>query len=57
MLKMWPTIVNMNVEFLIVDTPNNVNNAILGRRSLNKVKVIVSTLHLLMKFPTVNGIG
>ncbi|XP_022891846.1 uncharacterized protein LOC111406696 [Olea europaea var. sylvestris] len=32
-------------------------NAILGRPLLNKIKAIVSTFHLAMKFPTSNGIG
>ncbi|XP_022858982.1 uncharacterized protein LOC111379774 [Olea europaea var. sylvestris] len=32
-------------------------NAILGRPLLNKIKAIVSTFHLAMKFPTSNGVG
>ncbi|XP_022868526.1 uncharacterized protein LOC111388096 [Olea europaea var. sylvestris] len=32
-------------------------NAILGRPLLNKVKAIVSTFHLAMKFPTSHGVG
>ncbi|XP_022877090.1 uncharacterized protein LOC111395342 [Olea europaea var. sylvestris] len=32
-------------------------NAILGRPLLNKIKVIMSTFHLAMKFPTSNGVG
>ncbi|XP_022895348.1 uncharacterized protein LOC111409539 [Olea europaea var. sylvestris] len=32
-------------------------NAILGRPLLNKVKAIVSTFHLAMKFPTNHGVG
>ncbi|XP_022846201.1 uncharacterized protein LOC111368940 [Olea europaea var. sylvestris] len=32
-------------------------NAILGRPMLNKIRAIVSTFHLAMKFPTPNGIG
>ena len=56
-LGTWPTIVNMDIDFLIVDALNNVYNAILGRTSLNKARAIVSTLHLLMKFLTLGGIG
>ncbi|XP_022843439.1 uncharacterized protein LOC111366994 [Olea europaea var. sylvestris] len=32
-------------------------NAILGRPLLNKIKAIVFTFHLAMKFPTSNGVG
>ena len=48
----WPSIVNLNVDFLFIDTQNTIYNVILGRTSLNKVKAIVSTPHLLMKFQT-----
>ncbi|XP_022888952.1 uncharacterized protein LOC111404368 [Olea europaea var. sylvestris] len=34
-----------------------VYNAILGRPMLNRIRAIVSTFHLAMKFPTPNGIG
>ena len=37
-------VVNMNVDFLVVDASNNVYNAILGKMSLNKARVIISTL-------------
>ena len=47
----------MDVEFLIVEAPNNTYNAIMGRTLLNKAKAIISTPHLLMKFLTPNGIG
>ena len=47
----------MDVDFLIVDAPNNAYNAMLGIASLNKARAIVSTPHLLMKFPTSSGIG
>ncbi|XP_058211645.1 uncharacterized protein LOC131323822 [Rhododendron vialii] len=32
-------------------------NAILGRTTLNKIRAIISTYHLMMKFPTPEGIG
>ena len=56
-LKTWPSVVGMDVEFLVVDALNIAYNVILGRTSLNKVKVIVSTLYLLMKFPTSWGVS
>jgi hypothetical protein len=34
-----------------------VYNAIIGRLALNKFRAITSTYHLMMKFPTKNGIG
>ena len=55
-LGIWPTIVNMDTDFLIVNTPNNAYNAIFGRMSLNKARVIVSTPYLLIKFPMLSGI-
>ena len=50
-----PLVVNMDVNFLLVNAPNNAYNAILGRMLLNKARVIVSIPHLLMKFPTPSG--
>ncbi|GMN63866.1 hypothetical protein TIFTF001_032958 [Ficus carica] len=44
------------VEFLIADKPS-VYNAILGRLTLNALKVVISTYHLAMKFPTTNEVG
>ena len=49
-LGTWPTMVDMDEDFLIVDAPNMAYNAIMGQTSLNKAHVIVSTPHLLMKF-------
>ena len=57
MLGMWPTVVNMDVDFLTVNIPNNAYNTILGRMSLNKARVIISTLHLLMKLLMPSGIN
>ncbi|GAV58303.1 hypothetical protein CFOL_v3_01837, partial [Cephalotus follicularis] len=42
--------------FLVVDTPSPYN-AIIGRPGLNLIEAIVSTRHLLMKFPTRFGVG
>ncbi|KAL0413610.1 UNVERIFIED_CONTAM: Retrovirus-related Pol polyprotein from transposon gypsy [Sesamum radiatum] len=44
------------VKVLVVDTPF-AYNGILGRPSLNLFRVVVSTYHQKMKFPTKNGIG
>ncbi|GAV69628.1 hypothetical protein CFOL_v3_13129 [Cephalotus follicularis] len=44
------------MTFLVVDTPSPYN-AIVGRPGLNLLEAIVSTRHLLMKFPTRFGVG
>ncbi|GAV85505.1 hypothetical protein CFOL_v3_28941, partial [Cephalotus follicularis] len=44
------------MTFLVVDTPSPYN-AIVGRPGLNLLEAIVSTRHLLMKFPTRFGMG
>ncbi|GAV80969.1 hypothetical protein CFOL_v3_24428 [Cephalotus follicularis] len=44
------------MTFLVVDTPSPYN-AIVGRPCLNLMDAIVSTRHLLMKFPTRFGVG
>jgi hypothetical protein len=46
----------LNLTFLVVEA-SSAYNAILGRGALNKLGAIVSTPHLMMKFPTPNGIG
>ena len=43
-------------RFLIVDAPS-AYNMLLGRPSLNTMKAIPSTYHMIIKFPTVNGVG
>ena len=43
-------------RFLIVDAPS-AYNVLLGRLSLNAVKSIPSTYHMIIKFPTVHGVG
>ncbi|KAL5582898.1 hypothetical protein UlMin_015340 [Ulmus minor] len=44
------------VDFVLVDCPS-LYNAIIGRPTLNKIRAVTSTYHLLVKFPTVGGIG
>ena len=45
----------MTVRFLIVDA-SSVYNVLLGRRSLNAIKAIPSAYHLVIKFPSANGV-
>ena len=44
------------VRFLIVDAPSPYN-MLLGRPSLNAIRVIPSAYHMIIKFPTANGVG
>ena len=44
------------VDFVIVDYPSPYNT-IIGRPTLNKIRAVTSTYHLLVKFPMVGGIG
>ncbi|GFY84700.1 hypothetical protein Acr_03g0014740 [Actinidia rufa] len=43
-------------DFIVVDCPSPYNS-ILGRPTLGRIKVITSTYHLKVKFPTSTGIG
>uniref|UniRef100_A0A2N9IQC0 Uncharacterized protein n=1 Tax=Fagus sylvatica TaxID=28930 RepID=A0A2N9IQC0_FAGSY len=43
-------------EFLVVDCPS-AYNVIIGRPTLNKLRAVTSTYHLLVRFPTEHGIG
>ena len=45
-----------DVTFLVVDC-SFAYNAILGRPTLNSWKVVTSTYHLMIKFPTEYGVG
>ena len=45
-----------SVRFLIVDAPS-AYNVLLGRPSLNNIRAIPSTYHMIIKFPTTNGVG
>lgn len=51
-----PKAIHLASTFVIVSAPS-VYNAILGRPSFNAAQVVVSTVHLLMKFPTPESIG
>ncbi|GAV60900.1 hypothetical protein CFOL_v3_04428, partial [Cephalotus follicularis] len=51
-----PCQTQVQMTFLVVDTPSPYN-AIIGRPRLNLMEAIVSTRHLLMKFPTRFGVG
>ena len=43
-------------RFLIVDAPSSYN-MLLDRPSLNAIKAIPSAYHMMIKFPTVTGVG
>ncbi|KAL5583459.1 hypothetical protein UlMin_015901 [Ulmus minor] len=45
-----------SVNFVVVDCPS-LYNAIIERPTLNAIRAVTSTYHLLVKFPTVGGIG
>ncbi|GAV60679.1 hypothetical protein CFOL_v3_04208 [Cephalotus follicularis] len=51
-----PRQTQVEMTFLVVDTPSPYN-AIIWRPGLNLLEAIVSTRHLLMKFPTRFGVG
>ena len=44
------------IKFLIVDAPS-ASNMLLGRPSLNTIRAIPSAYHMVIKFPTANGVG
>ena len=44
------------VDFVVVNCPSSYN-AIIGRPTLNKIRDVTSTYHLLVKFPTIGRIG
>ena len=43
-------------RFLVVDA-SSAYNMLLGRPSLNAIKAIPSAYHIMIKFPTVSGVG
>ncbi|GAV84269.1 hypothetical protein CFOL_v3_27713 [Cephalotus follicularis] len=51
-----PCQTQVEMTFLVVDTPSPYN-AIVGRPGLYLLEAVVSTRHLLMKFPTRFGVG
>ena len=52
----YPQQITKDVTFLMVDCLS-AYNAILGRPTLNSWKVVTSTYHLMIKFPTDYGVG
>ena len=44
------------VRFLIIDAPS-AYNMLLGRPSLNTIRAIPSSYHMVIKFPITNGVG
>ena len=48
--------VSKTVDFLVVNCPS-AYNAIIGQPTLNRIRAVTSTYHLLIKFPTEHGIG
>ena len=50
-----PRISIIMVDFLVVDRPS-AYNVIIGRFGLNRLRVATSTYHLMMKFPTEEGV-
>ena len=52
----FPKQVRASVEFLVVDC-HSTYNVIIGRPTLNKLRAVTSTYHLLVRFPTEHGIG
>ena len=51
-----PSQATTTVRFLIVDAPS-AYNMLLGRPSLNAIRVVPSAYHMVIKFPTANGVG
>ncbi|KAL5579969.1 hypothetical protein UlMin_012411 [Ulmus minor] len=45
-----------SMNFVVVDCSSSYN-AIIGRPTMNAIRAVTSTYHLLVKFPTVGGIG
>uniref|UniRef100_A0A2N9IQQ3 RNA-directed DNA polymerase n=1 Tax=Fagus sylvatica TaxID=28930 RepID=A0A2N9IQQ3_FAGSY len=52
----YPKQATKKVDFLVVDCPS-AYNVIIGRPTLNRLRAVTSTYHLLVRFPTENGIG
>ena len=52
----YPQQITKNITFLLVDC-SSAYNAILERPALNSWKVVTSTYHLMIKFPTDYGVG
>uniref|UniRef100_A0A2N9I556 RNA-directed DNA polymerase n=1 Tax=Fagus sylvatica TaxID=28930 RepID=A0A2N9I556_FAGSY len=52
----YPKQATKKVNFLVVDCPS-AYNVIIGCPTLNRLRAVTSTYHLLVRFPTENGIG
>uniref|UniRef100_A0A2N9EWT7 Reverse transcriptase RNase H-like domain-containing protein n=1 Tax=Fagus sylvatica TaxID=28930 RepID=A0A2N9EWT7_FAGSY len=52
----YPKQATKKVDFLVVDCPS-AYNVIIGRPTLNRLRAVTSTYHLLVRFPIKNGIG
>jgi hypothetical protein len=52
----YPRQVRTSVEFLVVDCPSTYN-VIIGLPTLNKLRAVTSTYHLLIRFPTEHRVG
>ncbi|XP_038701827.1 uncharacterized protein LOC119998550 [Tripterygium wilfordii] len=55
-LGTYPRTIMHMIDLLVVDVQSPYN-AIIGRPLLHKVRAVVSTYHLRMKFPASNGVG
>ena len=51
-----PCQATMTARFLIVDAPS-AYNMLLGRPSLNAIKAVPLAYHMIIKFPTIHGVG
>ena len=56
MIGDYPQQITKDVTFLVVDC-SSAYNAILGWPTLNSWKAVISTYHLMIKFPTDYGVG
>jgi hypothetical protein len=54
--RQYPNVTTTMVEFLVVNT-SSAYNAILGRKTLNAIGVIISPALFKIKFPTSNDVG
>ncbi|XP_052170472.1 uncharacterized protein LOC127786825 [Diospyros lotus] len=52
-----PQTVTRQANFMVVKAPSAAYNMILGRPLLNDMRAVVSSCYLLMKFPTLSGVG
>ncbi|GAA0167379.1 hypothetical protein LIER_22324 [Lithospermum erythrorhizon] len=52
----WLKSTTFRAQFTVVDIPDSSYNGLIGRPILTAIKVIVSPVHLKLKFPTARGI-